>query len=81
MPEEILMPKFGQTMIEGTIVSWEKKIGEHVKKGQVLLKIDSDKATMDVESEYSGILVKIVAAVGEVVPCGQIIAYIEASPG
>ena len=76
MAKEIVMPKFGQTMTEGTIVSWEKKVGEHIDKGEIFLKIDSDKATMDVESEYSGTLLKIVATEGEVVPCGQVIAYI-----
>ena len=76
MAREILMPKFGQTMTEGTIVSWEKATGEYVHKGEVLLKIDSDKATMDVESECSGMLLKIQAGVGENVPCGGVIALI-----
>lgn len=76
MAREIVMPKFGQTMTEGTIVSWEKKIGEPIAKGEVFLKIESDKATMDVESEYSGILLRILAAEGQVVPCGEVIAYV-----
>jgi pyruvate/2-oxoglutarate dehydrogenase complex dihydrolipoamide acyltransferase (E2) component len=73
----ILMPKFGQTMTEGAIASWERKEGEHVKKGEILLTVESDKALMEVESEYSGYLVKIIVPPGETVPCGRIIAYLE----
>jgi pyruvate/2-oxoglutarate dehydrogenase complex dihydrolipoamide acyltransferase (E2) component len=70
------MPKFGQTMSEGTIVSWEKQVGDFVRKGEVFLKIESDKAVLEVEAEADGYLLKIVAQPGEVVPCGQAIAYI-----
>jgi pyruvate/2-oxoglutarate dehydrogenase complex dihydrolipoamide acyltransferase (E2) component len=76
MAVEITMPKFGQTMTEGTIVSWEKKIGEQIGKGDVILKIESDKAVLDVEAEHSGVLLKIVAKEGDLIPCGQTIAYI-----
>ncbi len=75
MAAAIGMPKFGQTMTEGTIVSWEKKVGDFVRKGEVFLKIESDKAVLEVEAEAAGYLVKIVAQPGEVVPCGQTIAY------
>jgi pyruvate/2-oxoglutarate dehydrogenase complex dihydrolipoamide acyltransferase (E2) component len=76
MIKEIQMPKFGQTMKEGTIVNWEIGIGDYIEKGALLLEIESDKATLEVESEYSGYLLKIVAQVGDIVPCGQIIAYL-----
>ena len=76
MAIEITMPKFGQTMTEGTIVSWEKQVGEQINKGDVFLKIESDKAVLDVESEHSGVLLKTVAKEGDLVPCGQTIAYI-----
>lgn len=76
MAVEITMPKFGQTMTEGTIVSWEKAIGEPIAKGEVFLKIESDKAVLEVESEHAGVLLKTVAAEGDLVPCGQTIAYI-----
>ena len=76
MAVEITMPKFGQTMTEGTIVSWEKKVGERISKGEVFLKVESDKAVLDVEAEHSGVLLKIVARDGDLVPCGQTIAYI-----
>jgi pyruvate/2-oxoglutarate dehydrogenase complex dihydrolipoamide acyltransferase (E2) component len=76
MAVAITMPKFGQTMTEGSIVSWEKKVGEQIGKGEVFLKIESDKAVLDVEAEYSGTLLKIVAKEGDLIPCGQTIAYI-----
>jgi pyruvate/2-oxoglutarate dehydrogenase complex dihydrolipoamide acyltransferase (E2) component len=76
MAVAITMPKFGQTMTEGTIVGWEKKVGERVNKGEVFLKIESDKAVLDVEAETSGVVLKILAKDGDLFPCGEIIAYI-----
>ncbi len=76
MATAIVMPKFGQTMTEGTIVSWEKKLGEPVRKGDLLLKIETDKSEMEVESDAAGILLRIDAAPGAVVPCGTVIAWL-----
>ncbi len=76
MATAVLMPKFGQTMTEGTIVRWEKKAGDPVKKGEVLLRIETDKSEMDVEAETSGYLVAVIAAEGALIPCGQTIAWI-----
>jgi len=70
------MPKTGLTMEEGTIVRWLKSEGQPVAKGEVLLEIESDKATLEVECEYSGILEKIAAAEGDIVPALQTIAYV-----
>ena len=76
MIQEVIMPKLGQTMEEGTINKWVKKEGESVKKGEILLEITTDKATLEVESYAAGILRKIIAKEGEVVPVTQVIAYI-----
>jgi pyruvate/2-oxoglutarate dehydrogenase complex dihydrolipoamide acyltransferase (E2) component len=76
MATAITMPKFGQTMTEGEISRWVRQEGERVEKGEVFLVIESDKAVMDVESEHSGYLLKILARPGDVVPCGQVIAYL-----
>ncbi len=73
---EVKMPKTGLTMEEGTIVRWLKSEGQPVAKGEVLLEIESDKATLEVECEYSGILEKIKAAEGDIVPALQTIAYV-----
>jgi pyruvate dehydrogenase E2 component (dihydrolipoamide acetyltransferase) len=72
----IVMPKFGQTMTEGEISRWVRQEGEYVEKNEVFLVIESDKAVMDVESEYAGYLIKIIAQPGDVVPCGRVIAYL-----
>jgi pyruvate dehydrogenase E2 component (dihydrolipoamide acetyltransferase) len=63
-------------MEEGTIARWVKKEGEEVKKGEILLEITTDKATLEVESYASGILKKIIAKEGEVVPVTEVIAFI-----
>jgi pyruvate dehydrogenase E2 component (dihydrolipoamide acetyltransferase) len=75
MAVAITMPKFGQTMTEGEIARWIYQEGDRVEKGQVFLVIETDKAVMDVESEFSGYLIKILAHPGDTVPCGQVIAY------
>ena len=76
MLEEVKMPKTGLTMEEGTIVRWLKTAGERVSKGEILLEIESDKATLEVECEYSGVLERIVAGEGQTVAALQTIAYI-----
>jgi pyruvate dehydrogenase E2 component (dihydrolipoamide acetyltransferase) len=73
----INMPKFGQTMEEGKIVRWLKSEGEHIAKGEIFLEIEGDKSILEVESEYSGFLKKIVAQVDNVVACGKPIAELD----
>jgi dihydrolipoamide dehydrogenase len=72
----VVMPKFGQTMTEGTIVRWEKAVGDLVKKGEVLLRIETDKSEMDVESEETGYVLKIDADVEQLVQCGATIGWL-----
>lgn len=59
MAEVILMPRLSDTMTEGVIASWHKKIGESVKKGDLLAEIETDKATMELESYQNGTLLHI----------------------
>lgn len=73
---ELLMPKLGQTMEEATVARWLKQEGDTVTRGEVLLEITTDKATLEVESFHSGVLRKIVAPEGAVVPVHRVIAYI-----
>jgi pyruvate/2-oxoglutarate dehydrogenase complex dihydrolipoamide acyltransferase (E2) component len=70
------MPKFGQTMTEGTVVAWLKRPGDPVKKGDVVLRVETDKAEMDVESDHAGYLLRIVVEEGSVVPCGTTLALV-----
>jgi pyruvate dehydrogenase E2 component (dihydrolipoamide acetyltransferase) len=64
----ITMPQAGQSMEEGTIVCWRKNEGEQVNKGEILLEIETDKATVEVEATDSGILRKILCPKGTTVP-------------
>ena len=72
----VTMPKAGQSMEEGTILQWRKREGERVEKGEILLEIDTDKATVEVEAPESGFLRKILCAEGEVVPVLKPIAIL-----
>jgi pyruvate dehydrogenase E2 component (dihydrolipoamide acetyltransferase) len=72
----VTMPKLGMNMVEGHIVSWLVKEGEQVKNGQVILEIETDKATNEVESPAEGILAKIIRSAGEDVPCNSVLAVI-----
>lgn len=76
MAYQVKMPKFGETMTEGVICAWYKKDGEEVKKGDLLFQIETDKSTLDVESEYEGILLKIIMVENETVPIGEVVAII-----
>jgi pyruvate dehydrogenase E2 component (dihydrolipoyllysine-residue acetyltransferase) len=73
---EITMPKAGQSMEEGTIISWLKEEGDEVEVGDVLLEVETDKAVVDVESTQSGTLRKILRAEDEIVPVLAVIAFI-----
>jgi len=70
------MPKLGETMEKGKIVKWLKSEGERVERGEPLLEIETDKATLEVEARGSGILKKILAQEGEVVPITKTIGYL-----
>ena len=76
MAQEVLMPKLGLTMTEGTIEEWKYKEGDSVKKGDILFSVATDKLTNDVEAEADGILLKILLPEGETAPCKAVIAYI-----
>ena len=85
MATEVLMPKMGLTMTEGTIEEWKFKEGDTVKKGDILFSVATDKLTNDVECDTDGVLLKILLPEGETGACKSVIAYIgeagEAVPG
>jgi pyruvate dehydrogenase E2 component (dihydrolipoamide acetyltransferase) len=76
MATPVVMPRVGQTMSEGTVLSWEKRVGELVKRGEVLLKIETDISELDVVAETEGYLLKIDADPEQIVPCGETIAWL-----
>jgi pyruvate dehydrogenase E2 component (dihydrolipoamide acetyltransferase) len=73
---EVIMPVLGLTMEKGKIVRWLKKEGEYLEKGEPLLEIETDKVTMEVASEFTGTLVKILVGEGQEVPVATVIAII-----
>jgi len=74
--ETVSMPKLGFDMAEGTLVRWVKAEGEMVTKGDVLAEIETDKATVEVESGFSGLVARQLVTQGAIVPVGTPIAYI-----
>ena len=72
----ITMPRLSDTMEEGTISSWLKKVGDKVQEGEILAEIETDKATMEFESFYDGILSHIAVNEGETVKVDELIAII-----
>ncbi|WP_461862736.1 biotin/lipoyl-containing protein [Thermococcus sp.] len=74
---DVIMPKLGMTMKKGEILEWRKKVGESVKKGEVIAIVQSEKLTGEIEAPVSGILVEILHDVGEEVPVGEVIAIIK----
>ncbi|CEK17589.1 pyruvate/2-oxoglutarate dehydrogenase complex, dihydrolipoamide acyltransferase component [Chthonomonas calidirosea] len=80
MAQLIVMPQLGNTMEEGTILRWLKAEGEEVRKGEPLLEVETDKASMEVEAEADGVLLKILAQPNTTVPIRQPIAIVGA-PG
>lgn len=76
MAIEVIMPKLGLTMTEGTVINWFKKEGEVVKVGEPLFSVETDKVAIDVEAEASATLLKIVIPAGQTVPITTIIAYL-----
>lgn len=71
MAKEVRLPQLGQTMEEGTIVNCLVKVGDQVKKGDVLFEIETDKATLEIESPSDGFVKHIIARQGQTLPVGD----------
>jgi pyruvate dehydrogenase E2 component (dihydrolipoamide acetyltransferase) len=76
MEEVVLMPRLSDTMTEGVIASWQKNVGDTVKKGDILAEIETDKATMELESYKSGTLLYIGAKQGEKIAVNELLCII-----
>jgi len=76
MAEIIYMPKLSDTMTEGVVAEWHKKVGDAVKNGELLAEIETDKATMEFESFFDGILLHIGVEKGKPVPVNSLLAII-----
>ena len=80
MATSVVMPALEMAQETGKLVSWLKKEGEPVKKGEMLLEVETDKAVVEIEAAADGVLAGVTAKVGDVVPVGQTIAWLVA-PG
>ena len=76
MAEVILMPRLSDTMTEGVIAAWHKKVGDTVKKGELLAEIETDKATMELESYKDGTLLHVGGEKGSKIQVNDLLAVI-----
>lgn len=76
MAEIVYMPQLSDTMVEGVVADWFKKVGDKVASGEVLAEIETDKATMEFESFYDGTLLHIGVEKGKAVPVNTLLAII-----
>ena len=73
---DVVMPKMGESITEGTILEWKKQVGDSINKDEALLEISTDKVDSEIPSPASGTIIEITAKVNETVPVGNIIARI-----
>jgi len=76
MSVDVLMPKLGESITEGTILEWKKEVGDDIKKDETLLEISTDKVDSEIPSPESGKIIQILYKVNDVVPVGEVIARI-----
>ena len=76
MAEIIRMPKLSDTMTEGVVATWLKKVGEEVENGELLAEIETDKATMEFESFYDGVLLHIGVEQGNTAPVDSLLSIL-----
>ncbi|WP_028775974.1 2-oxoglutarate dehydrogenase complex dihydrolipoyllysine-residue succinyltransferase [Shimazuella kribbensis] len=76
---EVKVPNLAESITEGTISNWLVKEGDHVKQGDVLLELETDKVNMEVSAEQAGVVKKIIKQSGENVEVGEVIAHLDES--
>ena len=76
MPIDVVMPKLGESITEGTILEWKKQVGDSIKKDETLLEISTDKVDSEVPSPASGTIIEVLFKVNDVVPVGEVIARV-----
>jgi len=76
MPISVLMPQMGESIAEGTLVRWLKKVGDSVDRDEPLFEISTDKVENELPSPGSGIVRQIVTPAGRTVPVGAVLAII-----
>src|SRR5438874_1898260 len=79
MAKGVIMPALGMAQETGTLLRWLKAPGETVAQGEMLMEIETDKATVEIEAPASGVVANVTAQPGDVIPVGQVIAVILAA--
>ncbi len=74
---DVVMPKMGESITEGTILEWRKKSGDPIKKDEILLEIGTDKVDSEIPSTHIGIIIELLAEPNDVIEVGKVIARIE----
>jgi pyruvate dehydrogenase E2 component (dihydrolipoamide acetyltransferase) len=81
MKTDVIMPKLGESITEGTIVKWHKAVGDTIKQEEILLEISTDKVDSEIPSPVAGVLAEILVPEGETVDVGTVIATVETDSG
>ncbi|SVE00780.1 uncharacterized protein METZ01_LOCUS453634, partial [marine metagenome] len=76
---DVVMPKMGESITEGTILEWKKRIGDSINKDETLLEISTDKVDSEIPSPATGTVLEIIAEVNDTIPVGEVIARIGSS--
>ncbi len=76
MAEIVRMPKLSDTMTEGVVASWLKQVGDEVESGEILAEIETDKATMEFESFFDGVLLHIGVEQGSTAPVDSLLCIL-----
>lgn len=79
MAQEIKMPKLGMDMTDGTLINWIKNVGDTIKPGDVIAEIETDKTTVEVESEVEGTILELIGSPGDVIAVGAVMGYVGAA--
>src|SRR5512134_4068704 len=79
MPTNVVMPQMGESIAEGTIVRWIKKVGDHVDRDEPLFEISTDKVDAEIPSPAAGVLLDIQVKEGQTVPVNSVVAVIGAA--
>ena len=74
---EIIMPSLGETVDEGKVVKWLKKVGDEIKEGDILCEVETDKTAAEIPSTVNGKLIERIAQEGDTIPVGGKIATVE----
>ncbi|MCA9728336.1 MAG: E3 binding domain-containing protein, partial [Candidatus Eisenbacteria bacterium] len=77
MKVDMVMPQMGESIAEGTVLKWLKKVGDHVEKDENVLEISTDKVDSEIPSPVAGTIVELKAGEGDVIPVGQVIAILD----